>query len=172
MRGQDRCRMHGGASPQAREAAKRRLALQAARRKLADVDVEPIGDPFVALEQLAGEAMTLRGLLAERVAAIEDEPAAKPADRRAEWQAYGEALDRAERFVSHLTALGLDERRVALSERQADVIVGVLRAAVAALFGVLRERLGDSAFPVLDAVERDELPGLLRAELESVEVRQ
>lgn len=161
--------MHGGSSPQAREAAKRRLAVQAARRKLAEVDVEPVGDPFLALESLASEAMALRGLLAERVAAIEDTPDAKPADMRAEWRAYGEALDRAERFVRDMASLGLDERRVALSERQGEAIAAVLTSVTGAVFAALRGRLSASALPVLDAVERDEVPDMLRAELLKVE---
>lgn len=165
VKGATVCYHHGGAAPQVREAARRNVAMQAARRKLTDAGVEPVGDPFAALEDLASEALTLRKLLAERVAAIEEETSAKPQDIRAEWRVYGEALDRAERFVKHLADLGLDERRVALSERVGGQVADVIRASFAALFTLLRERLGDEAGEVLDAVESEEAPRIVRAEL-------
>lgn len=165
VKGATVCYVHGGNAPQVREAARRNVAMQAARRKLTDVGVEPVGDPFVALEELTSEALTLRNVLAERVAAIEDEASAKPEDVRAHWRAYGEALDRAERFAKHLADLGLDERRVALSERLGGQVADVIRGALAAVFALLRDRLGEDASGVLDAVESEEVPRIVRAEL-------
>ena len=165
IRGATVCGAHGGRAPQTREAAKRRLAAAAARKKLAELDVEPLGDPFEALEDLAAEAVALKGLLADRVAALEEVDGAKPAEVRAEMRAYTDSMDRAQRFAKDVAALGLDERRVVVSERLGAQIEAVLRAALSATFALLRERLGDGANGVLDEVERREVPGIVRAEL-------
>ena len=61
MVGQAVCRMHGGMSPQALAAAQRRLVEQRARAVLGELgeDVEPVTDPLSALENIAGQAVTL-----------------------------------------------------------------------------------------------------------------
>ena len=74
MRASSVCRMHGGASPQARTAAARRLAeaeATAALAALVPATVEPVADPFGELSRLAGEIVTARSAAAEMVSQLD-----------------------------------------------------------------------------------------------------
>jgi hypothetical protein len=122
--------MHGGASPQARRKAAERLAAAEARRTLEDLggQVEPIGDPFAALEQLAGEAVALVAVLRGQVAALQavryqGGPGSGTEQLRGELQAYMTALGRAESILGRIAALDLDARRVRLQEAQVALVV-------------------------------------------------
>lgn len=120
------CRMHGGTSPQVKAKKARLLAEKSARHVLTEIGVTPLGDPLLALEDLAAEAMTLRSVLADRVAELEQENAPSAAILT-HWRLWTEALDRAQRFVTTLAGLDLDTRRVAIAERQAVLVADVIR---------------------------------------------
>lgn len=215
------CVAHGGAAPQVRRAAARRLASEQVARKLAEVEVTPIGDPLEELERLAGEAIALKNFLASRVAAIEqaesshadtlrkhvralhtkavqlllraeeasDLPTAmtgisqalgalrelggRPVGGQylqAELDLYLSALDRSERFLRDLAALGLDERRVRLAERQGELVADVLMGAMTAVFALVREALESGALDRdrLLAIEREEWPAIASRELRAL----
>lgn len=104
MRGQTRCRMHGGRTPVSVAAANRRLA-------------EAVHDPMAALPVLLGEAMAHKDRF-------------DPLDQQG---SYETSLERAETFAQHFAKLRLDERMVRLSEAQAaevwKLIEGALDAA-------------------------------------------
>lgn len=127
--------MHGGSSPQARAAAARRLAAQAAeadaRALLAHEGLEGVTDPVAALARLATEADAFRSALARRVNALQSvryEDAKGAEQLRAEVGLYERALDRTARFVEALARLGYEQRRVRIEE-----VVAAFRVATAGL---------------------------------------
>lgn len=137
IRGGQRCPVHGGASPQARDAAARRLAEQRASRLLAGLGhVEPVTDPIGALEHIAGQAVTLADLLRAVVADLEEVRyrggvGAGTENIRGELQAYMAALGRAESVLAKIVSLDLDARRVRLQEAQATVVIAALARVLA-----------------------------------------
>ncbi|MEX2440381.1 MAG: hypothetical protein WD739_10985 [Actinomycetota bacterium] len=224
MAGTTVCAAHGGKAPQVRLAARRRLAGQDAARMLADVQVQPVDDPIIELQALAGEALALKSFFADRVAAIERTSSAEdrvgldtlaqlktinaaavtvmrdararqdldavlgasdrilsqlrdqgrllaslsqPPQVQAELDLYLAALDRSERFLRDLAALGLDERRVRLAERQGELVADVLRASMAAVLVLVRESLAAGTFTPerLEQIEREEAPAIMRGKL-------
>jgi hypothetical protein len=158
MLGQERCRMHGGASPQALRKASERLAAAEARRTLDDLGgrVDPIGDPFAALERLAGEAVALVDVLRGQVAALQairyqGGPGSGTEQLRGELQAYLSALGRAESILGRIASLDLDARRVRLQEAQAAIVI--------AAFAKVLDRIG------LDSEAQRRARGMLALEL-------
>jgi hypothetical protein len=133
--GATRCRMHGGASPQARSAARLRVVEQQA---LAVLDREsiiaPLVDPVSALQELAGEALQLKRYFADRLSALEQLRYEGRAGEqlRAEVALFERALDRAQKFALDLAKLGLEDRLVALSESQGRMLAQVIEAALEA----------------------------------------
>jgi len=134
LAGTTRCRLHGGASPQARGAAQRRLALQRATRAVAGQMVMPVDDPIRALRQLAGEALALKSYFRARVDALEElrYQAGAGEQTRAELLLYERALDRAAKFCEALSRLGLEERSVAVTEKQVEILTTVVERALEA----------------------------------------
>src|SRR5690242_5087923 len=61
------CRKHGGAAPQVKAAAVRRVAEADVQRGLARLDVQPVGDPFEQLSALAGQVVAWKDALAAKV---------------------------------------------------------------------------------------------------------
>ncbi len=127
------CYMHGGKSPAAKAAAGRRLAEAEVRRTLAAYGVVEVEDPIRALVQIVNDAVTFYGFVRSHVADLDVETWTSGDGSLNE---YVKLLERAQvqaqRFLSEWVRLGLEERLVKLSERQADaigqVIDGVLNA--------------------------------------------
>lgn len=119
------CNFHGGKAPQVVAAAQRRLVEEGATKELAKIKVKPIGDPVVAIGELAAEALAFfEGAKANAVEGKVD----------GAWMAFAERmLDQAGRLLAAAGRLGLEERRVRLEEAQLDlaaaVVMGVLRRA-------------------------------------------
>jgi hypothetical protein len=101
------CRFHGGSSPQARAAAERRLAEQAAESMLAplmaSIEVKPITDPLQVLLDVTSEAVALKDFFSERVGELKSlrysGSAAMPEVVRGEVLLYERSLDRVGRSV-------------------------------------------------------------------------
>lgn len=91
----------------------------------------------------------------------------QPPQVQAELELYLAALDRSERFLRDLAALGLDERRVRLAERQGELVADVLRASMAAVMILVRESLTAGTFTPerLEQIEREEAPAIMRGQL-------
>ncbi|HVC08239.1 MAG TPA: HGGxSTG domain-containing protein [Solirubrobacterales bacterium] len=135
MSGYHRCDMHGGKLPQVRRMLARQEVEAKAMRVIEREGIAPVGDPVELLRALAAEAIGLKNFFAARMAALEDIRYATPGageQLRAEVSAYERGLDRAERFLADLARLGLDERRVRVTEAQATMLLGVIVRGLAA----------------------------------------
>lgn len=158
IRGGSVCRSHGGAAPQVKAAAQRRLAAEEARRSLAEVGVSPIDDPLDALGELASEAWALKDHFAAVVAQLRDQyrftddKGAEHLDARV--ALYERAMDRCQRFLSDWVRLGFEERKARLDDARAELVRVVLRGVLGELGHQLEEpavRTGlERWLPVLD----------------------
>lgn len=113
------CNFHGGKAPQTIAVAQRRLVEQQATRELAKIEVVPIGDPVVALAEVAAE---LRAGYEVAKAQAVDKGAPDSA-----WMAFYERqVDRLSRVLEACGRLGLEERRVKLEEDKLDLLARVM----------------------------------------------
>ena len=140
IRGGTVCYHHGGAAPQTKAAAQRRLdaqALQAdAEAVLAHEGLEPIEDPLDELGKLASAARALMHQLGKQVNALEnietfDEKRAPQV--RVAVELYERAMDRTHRMLDSLIRHGYTERQVALAESEAMLVAGIIRRVLAGL---------------------------------------
>lgn len=125
IRGANVCRSHGGAAPQVRRAAHRRLAEAEAARLVAQEGSSPTRDPIEALLRVCGEMESLSTALRNRVANLSDitnTDRTGAQDTVAELQAYERSLDRLARTLVAINRLGLEERRIAIQQRKADLL--------------------------------------------------
>lgn len=127
------CTIHGGAAPQVRAAADRRVMAQAleadARAALAFEAVQPVEDPVLALAELAAEVRATVRALGQRVNALQDPRYVSPLgteQTRAELTLLGQYQDRLARMLTALGQFDLDDRRVRLSEAHAAAVVHVV----------------------------------------------
>lgn len=131
-----RCHYHGGALPQAKVAAARRVADTRARKLLADLEyTEPVRDPIAALEALAGQAVALVDLLRSAVADLEEIRyrgglGEGTENLRGELSAYMQAMARAESILGRIVSLDLDARRVRLQEAQISQVLAAIGRAL------------------------------------------
>jgi len=135
MTGGKRCRMHGGSAPQTKRAAQLRVAESRAVAALQREGVPAVRDPLGALQQLAGECVGLKDMLADRVAELQSwryESRQGQEQLRSEITLLERALDRCGRVLTDLARLGLDARVVAVTERQGELLAGAIERALAA----------------------------------------
>ncbi|MGV9707457.1 HGGxSTG domain-containing protein [Streptomyces sp. NPDC003483] len=135
MRGGERCRMHGGASPRARAAAERRQVEGQARSLLAELGVIPVADPLAQLLQLAGEVLAWQKATSELVNQLDHirYQGGSGEQLRAEVALYERAMDRAVSVLAAVARLNIDERLAAVSEKQAEAVIGAIEAGLAAV---------------------------------------
>jgi hypothetical protein len=130
-----------------------KLAQQQASKFLRDYGVTPIDDPIVALQQLTSEAQSFYRFVSEHVASIDVDAWAGEEGKLSAYVALLErAQAQAQRFLSDWVRLGLEERLVRLSEKQAEAIGRVIDGVLNSL-GLDDETL---------AKARGELPRQLR----------
>lgn len=134
------CWKHGGAAPQVRAAAERRLLTQAveadaeailAHRGLAGVD-----DPYSTLSHLAAELMAHKDAWSARVNAlttISTRSVQNVESVRVEIAEYGKAMALAARTLEVLARLQLDDRRVRITEAIGDQVTAAIREILAGL---------------------------------------
>lgn len=135
-KGQARCRMHGGSSPQALAAADRRAVEAQARKLLADLDIEPINDPLEAFEAVVAEARAFQRILRRRLTDLEGwryRTGSGTEQLRSEVALYERALDRVAKLLVQWQQLGLAERHVQIERRHAEALAEAVRAGIAAV---------------------------------------
>lgn len=152
------CRVHGGAAPQVRRKAAERLAAHEALGELARRGVTPVDNPLAALASLAGEILTAKDVFRDRVARLQEEAWRFTDDKggeqlRAEIAMYERALDRSARVLADIARLKIDERLMAITEAQGQMVAAVIVAVLERL------ELGEEAGRVreLVAVELERL---------------
>lgn len=125
------CRFHGGGAPQVRAAARRRLAQQEAAASLAEVGVYPVTNPVEAFADLVSEVVALKDHFADRVAQLESlryTSTWNTEQMRTEVALYERALDRSGRLLAQWVSLGLETRRVEMSQQVADQVSALISA--------------------------------------------
>lgn len=130
MRGQARCDMHGGKSPQALRAAERRLErdrVTAAITRLG-VAVPEGADPLEVLSRALSVAAGDLEAMRVQVSEVQPNDASNPTVRL-----YAEALDRAGRLAKIAADTNLAERQAAMSEANIRVVADAVRRAMDAV---------------------------------------
>ncbi|MGE7437956.1 hypothetical protein [Kitasatospora sp. NPDC001175] len=133
--GTGRCKLHGGKTITQRVKEDRIRVDREARAILAELDVAPVDDPLTALMQLAGQVLAWQtatsALVNQLGAEIRYEGVAGGEQLRAEVQLYERAMDRAEKVLSSIARLNIEERLAAIAERQAEKVLQAIDAALA-----------------------------------------
>lgn len=137
MRGLTVCWRHGGANRTTRAAGERRVAEDKVMKKALALatrfDVIPVDNPLEALADHVGEEIRLKNALATIVAELEElrYRGAAGEQIRAEITLYERALDRVGTRLTAIARLNIDERLAAIQEKQAEVIIHAIDAALA-----------------------------------------
>ena len=149
LAGQARCHYHGAASPQAQAAGQRRLAEARALATVEREGVRPLGSPIEALRELASEALTLKEFFRARVASLQElrYQGGGFEQTRAELLLYERGLDRAQKFLSDLVRLNLDERRAKLEEAEVAMVGDAIIAGLTAILPPEMQREGLEPVP-------------------------
>lgn len=130
------CKLHGGKTKGQRLQADRVRADREVRAVLADLDVAPVDDPLTALMQLAGQVLAWQEATATLVNRLGDEVRyegmAGGEQLRAEVQLYERSMDRAEKVLSSIGRLNIEERLAQISEAQAERVIAAIDAALTA----------------------------------------
>lgn len=127
------CTSHGARAPQVRAAAERRVAERKAREAVAALGQIVPGsvDPLDVLDQALSEVVALKDRLGQMVARLADESVRYEGrageQLRGELAAYQSALRDTTKCAETIVKLGLDERRVRLSEIQVAMMATGIR---------------------------------------------
>lgn len=119
------CRVHGGNGAQQR-IAKKNIAEAEAERILAEVAVIPIGNPIDELAALAAEALAIKDHFANIINEIDviryqDDKGGE--QLRSEVALYERAIDRSEKFLTGLVKIDFEQKRIALEEKRAHLVM-------------------------------------------------
>jgi hypothetical protein len=132
-KGFGRCRKHLGNSPNVARAAEVERVEQEARAELARLDVTPVDNPLEELQKLAGRVLAWEkaiGKMVNRLSGIRYESEHGGEQLRAEVALLERAMDRCERVLVAMSRLDIAERLARLTEKQAALVVDVLKGAL------------------------------------------
>lgn len=137
IRGLELCRRHGGASAIMRAAGERRVAEEKIDKKARSLalrlDIDPVDNPLQALALHIGEEVRLKDAFESLVRELEEirYKGAAGEQIRAEITLYERALDRVGTRLTAYARLNIDERLAVIQEKQAEVIIKAIDAALA-----------------------------------------
>lgn len=134
--GQLRCKLHGGASPQAKRKQAERVLEAQIKRKIHGMEITPVENPLTALSMLAGEIVAWKDLMAAHVAKLKDDlryQGEHAEQIRGEVTLYEKALDRSIAVLAQIARLKIDERLAAINEAQVKSMTRILEGALDAL---------------------------------------
>jgi hypothetical protein len=130
-KGGTRCRRHGGGTALAKAKARRAVLEEQARRAVMSLDADPGNDPMGVLSWMAGEAVAWKNLMAglvEGLAQWRYQSVGGFEQLRAEVALFERAMDRCVHVLATMARLELDERLVAVTEREAELVLVALVA--------------------------------------------
>lgn len=161
MLGQEVCRVHGGKSPRAMAAAKRRLAVEEVRREAArlggSLEVHPLDVLLDSVGEAAANVAVLRSAIADLGVHVGEDGIAVP-ERVIEFEKggthvaarehilvamYNAERERQNKWSKMCLDAGVDERKVRLKEEQGQVLGKALDAAVTSAAYVDAVQAGD-----------------------------
>lgn len=132
--------MHGGATKQARNAAKDRLdeqryAIELGRLTGLEGAPSPVENPLTELALIAGEARRFMEWCRGRLTQLQEdqlryEDAKGSEQLRSEVALYERAMDRCATVLATIARLGIDERLVVIEERKAAMVITAIEAAL------------------------------------------
>lgn len=131
--GQLRCKLHGGASPQARRKQSERVLEKQVEHAIAGMDIKPVENPLIALSHLAGEIIAWKDLMAAHVAKLRDKlryEGEHAEQIRGEVLLYERSMDRAVAVLAQIARLKIDERLAAINEAQVKQMSRILEGAL------------------------------------------
>jgi hypothetical protein len=148
VKGQKRCRMHGGTSTRAKEKAHRDRVEADMRDLVAMMDMGPIHDPLTALKELAGEVVAWKDAMRTKVGELDtlSYEGEYGETAKAVVQLFERAMDRATDVLTKIARLNIDERLAAVTESQAKKIEDAFFAA-----------LDEAGIPALDIPTREKV---------------
>lgn len=155
-----RCYLHAGAAPNGRKAAEKERIMTEIGKLIAAEQIEA-DDPLAALAEAQRRAQTMARVLEGMVSDLEvlwvgNQPHVA-FDLLDQWN------DRSARISKLAIDAGLEERQVALSERQGQMLADVLRALLEAIHTALVA--AGAPEPVVRQVWAGEVPGIVRKAL-------
>jgi hypothetical protein len=128
---------HGGAAPQVRNAAERRLIEAEIRDLFGRTMPEsvPVDNPLAAYAEFAGRVMAWMRLMDSLLGDLRTVGYTGKAGEqiRAEVQLYERAMDRANTVLSSYARLNIDTRLAAITEQQATTVLRAVEAVIAHL---------------------------------------
>lgn len=124
MHGTTVCQSHGGRAPQVRAKALQNVLEARINGELARMEITPVDSPAETIKHVVGEEVAFLDLARAKLAEVTDSwvhlnPVGGTEDTRAAIEVYERALDRAERGLSKLVQLGIEDRIAAASEMKA-----------------------------------------------------
>lgn len=122
------CVIHGSRSPQARRKAAERLAQEEIAARVSRLDIAPVTDPLLALQQYAGRVLAREKIIADAVEQLAEWRYQAPTgeQRRAELGLLENIMAESRQTLTALARLQLDERVVRIREKEADLFAAVL----------------------------------------------
>lgn len=154
MAGQRVCRMHGGASPNAKAAAERRLAAERAANAIEKFggrrDIDPAAALLEEVHRTAGHVSWLESQIAEGQVDIA-QSTLRGVEPSVWMQLYNTERNRLIAVTKAALDAGIAERQVQLAEAQGLMLASVIRAILDDL--------------ELSALQRDKAPGVIRQHL-------
>jgi hypothetical protein len=127
------CPAHGGSAPQVRQKAAARVLETRLAGELTREPINPIVNPVLAVQELAGESMAWLAICRRQIARLSNvdySDARGGQDVKPVIQLYERAMASAQRVTTDMVRLGIEAKMAGQVDRQASEIIGLVRTAV------------------------------------------